>query len=170
MAELEVPQDCYNMSSGSWLSWSCIKKTTLQHSHAKGCNTVFGRKHENAPAWEKSSSKLASVLIYVFTASNSRFLKAASDFRARWLSHVPQTLIPRPYQPLLVCPSHCCHAGPLSINAVFLAEFSLACSLLYKTTAYLTVCPSSKFFGQKKPGEWNSIWCCKILTRFWNIA
>ena len=41
-----------------------------------------------------------------------------------------------------ICPFHYCCAGPLSINVVFSVEFSLACSLLYKTPAYLTVCPS----------------------------
>lgn len=41
-----------------------------------------------------------------------------------------------------VCPSPYCCAGPLSITVVFSVEFSLARRLLYKTAAYLTVCPS----------------------------
>lgn len=110
--------------------------------------------------------------------STSSFLRPSLTLWPRsWLG---SCAAPAPTKPLLhlppapvfhsVCPSRYCCAGSSSITVVFSAEFSLACCLLYKTAAYLTVCPSSKFFGQRKPGEWNSIWCCKILTRFWNIA
>lgn len=164
MTELAVPQDCSNMSSGSRLSQSSIKKKrktnpTLQHLHAKGCNTGFGRKRENAPAWEKSSSKLASVLIYIFTPKQRQLSEAKAwlygrSNNARWeaAQHQPCRALtnPLPHLPpdhasrffYSVCPSRYCCAGPLSINVVFSVEFSLACRLLYKTAAYLTVCPS----------------------------
>lgn len=144
MTELGVPQDCYNMSSGSRLSRSFIKKKqpntpTLQHLHAKGCNTGFGRKRKNAPAWEKSSSKLASVLIYIFTPKRLQLSEAKAwlygrSNNARWeaAQHQPSRALtdPRPRLPPSNHTSLCFFLQRLSISLLLCRPFINKCGVL----------------------------------------
>lgn len=159
MTELRVPQDCYNMSSGSRLSWSFIKKknnlTTL------ACQRLQHR------LWQETRkcSSMGKVFKQTCICADLGFsAKATAAFRSQVMTLWPEqqrslgscsaSAQPCPGKPSsssppnhtsrfsYVCPSHYCCAGPLSINVVFSVEFSLACSLLYKTAAYLTVCPS----------------------------